>query len=56
MKMNLVLLAAVLLLTASVPRVAAQAKMDAANPKAVAYKPGQVWTMNEGITVTVLGR
>jgi hypothetical protein len=52
MKMNLVLLAAVLLLAASVPKVAAQ--MDAANPKAVEYKPGRVWTMNQGITITIL--
>jgi hypothetical protein len=48
MKINFVPLVGVLLLAASVPRVTPQ------NKTAVDYKAGQVWTMNQGITVTVL--
>ena len=54
MKINIIPLVGVLLLAASVPRVTAQTKTESPNLKSVDYKPGQVWTMNQGITVTVL--
>lgn len=53
MKINIVWIA-VLLLAASLPRVTAQIQTDSSNPKAVDYKPGQVWKMNQGITITIL--
>jgi len=54
MKINVLPLLGVLLLAASLPRVTAQSQTDVSGLKAVDYKPGQVWTMSQGITVTVL--
>ena len=54
MKINVGLLVGVLLLEASLSRVTAQTKTDSSNPKIVDHKPGQQWTMNQDITVTIL--
>lgn len=53
MRINLALLGTALLL-GSLPIVTAQTDTDGSNPNPVVYKPGQVWTMNQGITVTIL--
>lgn len=54
MKVNLAPLVAVFLLAASLPGVSAQTKNNGPNPKSVEYRPGQVWTMNQNITITIL--
>ena len=54
MKINSVLLVGALLLAISLPRIAAQSKADSSNPKSVDYKPGQVWMLNQEISVTIL--
>lgn len=54
MKTRMVLPLVVVLLVASLPGIMAQSKSDGSNPKTADFKPGQVWTMNRGITVTVL--
>jgi hypothetical protein len=50
-KVTIILLVGALLLAASVPKIAAQTATESSN---LNYKPGQVWTMKQGITVTVL--
>jgi hypothetical protein len=42
------------LLLASLPRATAQSQPDDSNSKTVEYKSGQVWTIGQGITVTIL--
>jgi hypothetical protein len=54
MKPRMVLPLVVVLLVASLPRVMAQSQSDGSRLRTVEYKPGQVWTMNRGITVTIL--
>jgi hypothetical protein len=54
MKATMVPLVGVLLLAASLPRLTAQAQTDSSNPETVDYTPGQVWAMNQGITITIL--
>ena len=54
MKINIVLVVGTILLATGVSGVAAQTKTDSSNLKSVDYRAGQVWTMNQGITVTVL--
>src|SRR5689334_11627106 len=54
MKVNIVPLVGALLLAASVPKITGQTTTQNSNLKSLDYKPGQVWTMNQGITVTVL--
>jgi hypothetical protein len=44
----------IVLLVASLPRVIAQSQGGIANPTLVSYKPGQVWTTDQGITATIL--
>jgi len=53
MKITAALLGAVLL-TGGLPRVMAQGRADNANLKTPGYKSGQVWMMDQGITVTIL--
>lgn len=53
MNINTVALIGALLLTTS-PGLPAQNQPDSTIPKTTDYKLGQVWTMNEGITVTIL--
>lgn len=53
MKTNLAALTAALLLSASFG-VIAQSQPGGTNPRTTDYKLGQVWTMNEGITATIL--
>lgn len=53
MKANPVFLAGALLLVASLA-LRAQSQPDGKNPKATDYRLGQVWTMERGITVTIL--
>ncbi|MGA7907809.1 MAG: hypothetical protein WCA16_10420 [Candidatus Sulfotelmatobacter sp.] len=54
MKINVVRLMGVLFLLASLSRVTAQTQSNGSDLQSVDYKPGQVWTMNQGITVTIL--
>jgi hypothetical protein len=54
MKINIVTMLGALLLATSLPRVTAQSQTDSSNAKTPDYKPGQVWTTNQGITVTIL--
>ncbi len=54
MKINVVRLIGVLLLLASFSRVTAQTQTNGFDLQSVDYKPGQLWTMNQGITVTIL--
>lgn len=54
MKLNMVPLIGVLLFTASLPSLTAQSQTDSSNPNVVAYRPGQVWAMDQGITVTIV--
>lgn len=54
MKTNFVAAAGVLLLTLSVPQVVSKTKADKSGLKSVEYKAGQLWILNQGITVTVL--
>ena len=53
MKSKVILPLEILLILASLPGVMAQSQSDGSNPK-VDYKPGQVWTMSQGITVMIL--
>lgn len=53
MMANFVPLLGALLLAAS-PGLKAQSKANGTIPKTKDYKLGQVWTMNQGITVTIL--
>lgn len=53
MRVNRIALA-VFLLATGLPGVAGQTKADSLNPNSMEYKPGQVWTMNQNITVTIL--
>ncbi len=54
MRINLVSPVAVFLLATSLLSVSAQTKPHGSSPKSVEYKPGQVWTMNQNIVVTIL--
>jgi len=54
MKINVVRLMGVTLLLASLSRVTAQTQSNGSDLQSVDYKPGQVWTMNPGIIVTIL--
>lgn len=54
MKLNMVPLIGMLLFTGSLPSLTAQSQTDSSNPNVVVYKPGQVWTTDQGITVTIL--
>jgi len=54
MKVNVVRLLGVLLLLGSLPRVRAQTQTNGSDLQSVDYKPGQVWTMSQGIIVTIL--
>ena len=44
----------VVLLLASLSRITAQTQTNGSDQQSVGYKPGQVWTMNQGIIVTIL--
>ncbi len=54
MKPNAVALLGLLLLSASILRVTAQSQDDKANSETPSYRAGQVWTMGQDITVTIL--
>jgi len=54
MKLKTVPLLGVLLVAASIPGATAQNQTNTSEPTVVDYKPGQVWTMNQSITVTIL--
>jgi len=54
MKINVARLVGVLLLSASLPGVTAQTRTNGSHLQSVDYKPGQVWTMSQGITLTIL--
>ena len=54
MKINAMLSVAALLLVACLSNVMAQNQTEGSKPELVQYAPGQVWTMDQGITVTVL--
>jgi len=51
--MNAIFMTGALLLAASLA-LPAQSQSDGRNPRATDYKLGQVWTMKQGITVTIL--
>jgi hypothetical protein len=42
------------LFLASLPGVTAQSQSNDSHPKTVEYKPGQVWTINQGVAITIL--
>jgi len=42
------------LVVASLPKAMAQSQRDNPKPKAAEYRPGQLWVMDRGITVTIL--
>jgi hypothetical protein len=50
-----VALVGVLFFAAGIPRLMPQSQAEGSDPNAVDYKPGQVWTMDHGIIVTILG-
>ncbi len=54
MKTRMVPQLVMILLVASVPSVMAQSQSRGAKPKTADFRPGQVWIMNRGITVTIL--
>jgi len=43
-----------ILVLASFPKTIAQTQKDNSKPKAVEYRPGQLWVTDRGITVTIL--
>lgn len=53
MNLNTVSLTGVLLFTA-LPSLTAQGQTDSSNATMIVYKPGQVWAMDQDITVTIL--
>lgn len=55
MKIDDILYVGALLLAACLPRVTAQSPTESSKPELVQYKPGQVWTMEQGIVGRLWG-
>jgi hypothetical protein len=54
MKAKMALIVGMIFAVAGVPRVTAQSQSDNAASTSISYQPGQVWTVSQGITVTIL--
>jgi hypothetical protein len=54
MKAKMVLMVGMISLVAGVPRIIAQSQSDNPASASASYQPGQVWTVSQGITVTIL--